>query len=316
MTIRKSSFLGESRAIHELRRLASRLANAAFPIVIEGETGTGKYELALLLHERSSRSREPFVDVHCANLDDVLFESTLFGHERGAFTDARERRVGRLDAARAGTVLFDEVDCLTPMQQAKLLRVIDRRAYERVGGTETLTTAAHFLFTSNRSLRQLASARDFRSDLLYRVSWFVLQIPPLRQRPEDIALLATLLLEETRSNDSLPRMHWSSGAMEALRAHPWMGNVRELKSAVQVVAYLHEDGESIGRSEVERILRATSEFAITGHVSEGLFELRTDAERRLIADALKATEGNRVRAARLLKIGRRTLQVKIAKYGL
>jgi DNA-binding NtrC family response regulator len=316
MNVPHSSFLGQSRAVHELRRLAARLADAPFPILIEGETGTGKYELAVLLHERSVRHTEPFVDIHCANLDDALFDATLFGHERGAFTDAKERRIGRLDAARAGTVLFDDVDCLTPTQQAKLLRVIDRRTFERVGGTDTLATPAHFVFSSNRSLREMAALGSFRSDLLYRVSSFVLHIPPLRHRPEDVALLATLMLEETRSNCSLPRMRWSSEAMDVLRAHPWPGNVRELKSAVQVIAYLHNGADAIDRSEVELGLTATSEIAGGRSAADGLFELRTDAERRLIAEALKTTDGNRAQAARLLKIGRRTLQVKIAKYGL
>src|SRR5882724_10059247 len=151
----KSSFLGDSRAIHDLRRAAGRLGNAPFPIVIEGETGTGKFEFALLLHERSSRGYEPFIDVHCANLSETIFESTLFGHERGAFTDARERRIGRVEAAANGTLLFDEVDCLSELQQAKLLRFIDRRTYERVGGRDTLTSGAGLVFSTNRDLAQL-----------------------------------------------------------------------------------------------------------------------------------------------------------------
>jgi DNA-binding NtrC family response regulator len=300
--------------------MAVRLADAPFPILIEGETGTGKYELALLIHERSSRSTEPFVDIHCANLSETLFEATLFGSERGAFTDARERRFGRIEAAGGGTILFDEVDCLSLEQQAKLLRVIDRRRFERIGGNEVLTTTASVLFATNRDLSALADEGLVRRDFLSRVSCVLLRIPPLRERKEDILLLATLLLEEALLTFRLPRVRWSSAAMTLLKSHSWPGNVRELKTLVHLVAYLHSGGDKIDEAEVahallnRRAMTPTSADA-TG-ASAGLAKFRTDAERQLIVDVLKATAGNRVRAARLLKIGRRTLQQKIAKYGL
>src|SRR5262245_24545246 len=193
----KSAFIGDTASIRELRRQALRFADAPFPILLQGETGTGKYELALLLPERSARTGEPFVAIHCANRSDALFESTVFGHERGAFTDARERRAGKIERARDGTILFDDIDCLTPQQQAKLLRLLDRRQYERVGGVETLTTPAAFLFASNRDIRALASAGEFRPDLFARIACLVLRIPPLRARPDAIAPLATASFRHT-----------------------------------------------------------------------------------------------------------------------
>ncbi len=315
----KSSFLGDSRAIRELRRTALRLADAPFPIVIEGETGTGKFELALLIHERSSRSSDPFVDIHSANLSDELFEATLFGNERGAFTDARQRRIGRVEAAACGTLLFDEIDCLTLTQQAKFLRFVDRRRFERVGGVETLRTDAAFLFATNRDLRELAEDGLFRNDLLARISWIVLRIPPLRERTGDIALLATLLLEETRSTFGQPRVRWSAAAMDMLRSHSWPGNVRELKALVTVVSFLHSGGDTVEEFEVAAALpqpRGNPGHSFVSAEISSLVKLRTETERRVITAALTATAGNRVQAARLLKIGRRTLQMKISKYGL
>jgi DNA-binding NtrC family response regulator len=312
----RSSFVGESQAIHELRRTAARVADAPFPVLIEGETGTGKFELALLIHESSSRASEAFVDIHCANLSDTLFESTLFGHERGAFTDARDRRVGRVEVAAGGTILFDEVDCLSPVQQPRLLRFVDRRCYERVGGRETLTTNAAFLFTTNRSLSTLVSEGSFRSDLFFRIGWLVLRIPPLRDRPEDIALLAALLLEQSRTRLGLPRLRLTASALDLLRRQPWLGNVRELSAFIQVVAYLHSGEEAIDDEEVQDLLARGDATIGLDPTDRGLVKLRTDAERQLIAGALRATAGNRARAAQLLKIGRRTLQAKIAKYGL
>src|SRR6185436_5650626 len=150
----RSRFLGDGRAMAELRRVGARLADFPYPLLITGETGSGKFELALWIHESSSRSNQGFVDVHCANLCESLFESMLFGHERGAFTDARERHDGRIEMAGRGTILFDEVDCLDLRAQAKLLRFVDRRTYERVGGRETYKSPASLIFTTNQDLWQ------------------------------------------------------------------------------------------------------------------------------------------------------------------
>jgi DNA-binding NtrC family response regulator len=314
----RASFFGESSSLIELRKLALRVADAPFSVLIQAESGCGKFELATLIHERSWRASEPFIEVHCANLTEALFESTLFGHERGAFTDARERREGRVTVAKSGTILLDDVDCLSPMQQAKLLRLIDRQTYEPVGATETLTTPARFLFASNRDLWQLCVTGAFREDLYARMSWCVLRIPPLRERPEDIILLATLMLEEARTRYNLPVLRWSDGALKRLRRHTWPGNVRELKALADVAAYLHGESGAISAEAVDSLLasRYGGESADSIAMQMDLPTGRTEAEKRIIEEALRQTDGNRVEAAKLLRIGRRTLHTKITKYRL
>lgn len=311
-----ANFLGDGRALSELRRVATRLADFPYPLLITGETGCGKFELTLWIHENSSHASQPFVDVHCANLTETLFESLLFGHERGAFTDARERHAGRIEAAGCGTLLFDEIDCLDLRTQAKLLRFVDRRTYERVGGRETRRSTASLLFTTNRDLWQMVEAGLFRADLLARITWAVLRIPPLREHPEDITFLAGRFLEEARLQFGTRQLRWSADALHALQRCSWPGNIRELKSVVYVAAYLNGDNPVIDASTLTILLNGRANPALTPGAELSLADARGDVERDVIVEALRRTEGNRVHAARLLKIGRRTLQGKIAKYGL
>ncbi|HEX8407667.1 MAG TPA: sigma-54 dependent transcriptional regulator [Thermoanaerobaculia bacterium] len=313
---RRAAFTGDSRPIADLRRLATRLADFPFPILISGETGTGKYELARHIHEKSRRAGNPFIDVHCANLTPTLFEAELFGHERGAFTDARDQRTGRAELAGRGTLLFDEIDCLDPTLQAKLLRLVDHRLFERVGGRETLSCDAALIFTTNRDLWQMVAQGTFRADLLARISWSPLFIPALREHREDITFLAGMFLEEARARFNLPQVRWDTGALRLLCAHDWPGNVRELKSITYLAAYLHE-GNTIHAERVESLLAARHSAIGGGHnPALDLADARLQSERDVIAEALRRTDGNRVHAARMLNIGRRTLQGKIAKYGL
>jgi DNA-binding NtrC family response regulator len=313
----RSSFLGDGRAMAELRRVGARLADFPYPLLIVGETGCGKFELALWIHESSSRAAQRFVDVNCANLSETLFESMLFGHERGAFTDARERHEGRVETAGRGTLLFDEIDCLDLRTQAKLLRFVDRRTFERVGGRDTHKSPVHLIFTTNQDLWQRADAGQFRPDLLARITWAVLRIPPLRDHPEDVSFLAGRFLEEARSQFGTRQLQWSANALHVLQEYSWPGNVRELKSVVYVAAYLNGNSPVIEPSALTLLLNARSNSALSGQVAElSLAGARGGIERDVIAEALRRTDGNRVHAARLLKIGRRTLQGKITKYGL
>jgi DNA-binding NtrC family response regulator len=310
----RARLFGDGVAMVELRDLAQRLADFPFPVLILGETGTGKYELALWMHEHSLRSQEPFIDVHCANLSESLFESVLFGHERGAFTDAREQRAGRIEIAGRGTVMFDEIDCLDDVLQAKLLRFADRRTYERLGGRTTLQSDAALIFTTNQDLWEMQGEGSFRADLLSRMTWAVLRIPPLRERAEDIPLLAGMFLEEGRRRFDIPRLQWAPEALHMLKTYDWPGNVRELQSVAYFLAFVHS-GDAITEDEVDRALDGRR-GAGTPDKPVTLSGARNEFERRLIADALRQTDGNRVHAAKLLRIGRRTLQGKIAKYGL
>jgi len=314
----RSKFLGDGRAVAELRRVAARLSGFPYPLLVSGETGCGKFELALWIHESSPRALQPFVDVHCANLSDTLFESILFGHERGAFTDARERHAGRIETAGRGTLLFDEIDCLDLRAQAKLLRFVDRRTYERVGGRETNKSSASLIFTTNQDLWQMVEDGTFRSDLLARITWAVLRIPPLRDHPEDITFLAGRFLEEARCEFGTHPLRWSASALHLLQEYHWPGNIRELKSIVYVAAYLSGESNVIEAADLALLLNGRSHPSLTSTANGelSLAGARGDIERDVIVEALRRTEGNRVHAARLLKIARRTLQGKIAKYGL
>jgi DNA-binding NtrC family response regulator len=246
-----------------------------------------------------------------------LFESLLFGHERGAFTDARERHAGRVEAAGRGTMLFDEIDCLDLRNQAKLLRFVDRKTFERVGGRDTLKSPASLIFTTNQDLWQMVQDGTFRADLLARITWAVLRIPPLREHPEDISFLAGRFLEEARVQFGIKTLRWTAEALHLLQEYTWPGNIRELKSVVYVSAYLQRDQTAIDAASLALLLNGRANPALPHHVSElSLSGARGGVERDLIAEALRRTDGNRVHAARLLKIGRRTLQGKIAKYGL
>jgi len=313
---RRLYFLGESEPIQRLRANALRLADAPFPILITGESGTGKYELAMFLHAASLRAKEPFVDVHCATLSETLFESELFGHERGAFTDARERHVGLIERAGSGTLLFDEIDCLAERLQGKLLRFVDRRLYERIGGRESLSSRAALLFASNRPLEDLVESGEFRFDLFSRINWMTLEIPPLRARPKDVAFLANVFLEETRFQLRRATLRWSAAALDGLRQCEWKGNVRELRAVSTILGFLHAGTGVVSREEVDELLKERQRNVANVVRPFGLRDVRGEAEREVIAEALRRTSGNRVHAARLLNIGRRTLQTKITRYRL
>lgn len=313
---RRLYFLGESEPIQRLRADALRLANAPFPILITGESGTGKYELAMFIHAASLRSAVPFVDIHCATLSETLFESEVFGHERGAFTDARERHTGLIERAGSGTLFFDEIDCLPERLQSKILRFVDRRVYERIGGRESLSSRAALLFASNRNLGHLVDDGEFRFDLLSRINWMTIEIPPLRERPKDIAFLANVFLEEVRFQLRRTSLRWSPDALDRLRQFDWKGNVRELRAVSTIVAYMHTGTGIVSFEEVDALLKIRAQN--TGAIVRpfALRDVRGEAEREVIAEALRQTSGNRVHAAKLLNIGRRTLQVKIARYHL
>jgi two-component system, NtrC family, response regulator AtoC len=315
--MRTACFLGDTPAVQQVRRILVKVADAPFPVLIEGETGSGKYEAALLLHERSRRAQQPFAEIHCANLTETLFESTLFGHERGAFPDAHDRQTGRIELADRGTILFDEIDCLSNVCQAKLLRLVDRGSYERVGGRTTFTTSARMVFACNQSVLNLVQKGELRSDLFERIGWLIVRIPPLRERVHDIPLLASLFLEEAHVSYNLARLRWSNDALTTLARHTWPGNIRELKSFAHVAAYLFADQEVIRGTHVESLLASrTPNPATRNDAAASMTARRANLERQVIVEALRHTSGNRVHAARLLNISRRSLQTKISKYGI
>ncbi|AHF92965.1 Fis family transcriptional regulator [Opitutaceae bacterium TAV5] len=240
-----SDLLGNSPAMLRLRQLARRVAPTDTSVLITGENGTGKEMISREIYRHSSRRTGPYIKVNCAALSETLIESELFGHEKGAFTGATNRREGRFELANRGTLLLDEVSEISPNLQAKLLRVLQEREFERVGGTRTIKVNVRILATSNRDLARSVERGDFRSDLYYRLNVFPLHIPPLRERVDDIPLLAEDFLRRFARKYSLRIPGFSDQALAALAAYPWPGNVRELQNTIERAVILSENGRPV-----------------------------------------------------------------------
>jgi two-component system, NtrC family, response regulator AtoC len=288
-----------------------KVARTSATVLLLGESGSGKEVAARVIHERSERRDGPFMAVNCAALAETLLESELFGHEKGAFTGASERRRGRVELAHGGTFFLDEVGELKPELQAKLLRVLQERRFERVGGTRTIETDVRWIAATNRDLRALMDEGRFREDLYHRLAVFPIRMPPLRERRADILPIAASLLGRIARDLNRRPLTLSREAEQKLVSWSWPGNVRELANALERAAIL-ADGTRIdpGHLLLESTSRKPAE-ADTG-------ELRTlaELERDAIERALRAVGGNRRRAADLLGIGERTLYDKIKRYGL
>jgi len=273
-------------------------------ILILGESGTGKDYLAEAIHACSSRRDEPFLHIECASIPADLFESELFGHERGTFTDAQTRKPGKLELARRGTVYFDEIAALAPALQAKLLRTVQERSFSRLGGTATLAFDARVISSSNGDLATLLATGALRRDLYYRINAVTLTLPPLRDRAEDVPLLAAQFLRRTKLR------RFDDAARRMLVSYGWPGNVRELRNAIERAALLEESDRITAASlpirEPEQILAAAARAAWT------LDEL----ESHYIREVLKMTRRNYSRAAEILGINRKTLLEKRRRYGI
>ena len=237
--------LGRSPAMQRLRQLVERVAPTDATVLITGENGTGKEMIARELYRHSPRRNEPYIKINCAALSENLIESELFGHEKGSFTGATDRREGRFELANRGTLLLDEVSEIPPNLQAKLLRVLQEREFERVGGTKTIKVNVRLLATSNRDLMQFVEKGHFRSDLYYRLNVFPVQVPPLRERAEDIVVLAESFLRRTARKHGLKIPGFSDHAVTALTTYPWPGNVRELQNTIERAVILSETGRPI-----------------------------------------------------------------------
>ena len=287
-------------------------ATADIPVLIVGPTGSGKERVARMLHDLGRRSDERFQAVNCAALPDTLFESEMFGHEKGAFTGAHDLKPGRLELADKGTLFLDEVGDLTPAAQAKLLRVLEDRRFERLGGQESISVDFRLISATNRPLDRLVGDGHFREDLFYRVNAFAIQLPALHERQADIPVLSGRFLARFCATHGLPdgAKAFSSEATALLRRYPWPGNVRELESTVARAA-LSAAGRTIQAKDIE-FLHADASPA--GQVSR-LSTLR-EAERAHIADVLNAVAWNKKEAARILAISRGTLYRKILEYHL
>jgi DNA-binding NtrC family response regulator len=312
--VRFDHIIAGSGAMRRALELARRAAANATRVLLTGETGTGKELVARAIHDNGPRAARPFVAVNCAAVPAELCESAFFGHERGAFTGALERRRGWFELAHGGTLFLDEVSSLPPDLQAKLLRVLQDGVAYRVGGEVPLLFDARIISATNRDLRQDVRAGRFREDLFYRLSVFPIHLPPLRERAEDVpALLDHFLAIFARALGS-PAGGWTDEARCALVAHPWPGNVRELQNAVERLVLL-ADGPAVGIQGFEPDAAAAR---TDGPASPGgtLREARAAFERTFIRSALERAEWNRTRAATFLGVNRKTLTLKMKSHRL
>ncbi len=288
--------------------LARSVAPADSTVLLTGETGTGKELVARLIHHWSPRGDQAFVAVNCAALAETLLESELFGHEKGAFTGAVAQRRGRFELAHGGTLFLDEVGEMSPALQAKLLRVLQERTLERVGGTKTVTVDVRVIGATNRDLQQMVAARTFREDLYYRLSVFPIVLPPLRERPTDIIPMAEHILRQASRRLGKRIAGFSNEAQELLRGYPWPGNIRELQNVIERAAILCREGR-IAPTHLNLAPHPSTQAVV------GPKTLR-DLEHEAILAALAANEGNRRKAAEQLGIGLRTLYARLKEYGI
>ncbi len=321
-----SEFLYRDPAMARVVKLAEQVAPSDASVLITGESGTGKEVMAKYLHARSRRASGPFISINCAAIPDNLLESELFGHEKGAFTGAVGRRIGKFEEASGGTLLLDEISEMEVRLQAKLLRALQERLIDRVGGTRPVPVDIRVIATSNRNLAEAVRAGSFREDLLFRLNVVNLKLPPLRERPADIATLAEHFVDKYAKANGLGRRVLSAEALDALLRAPWQGNVRELENTLHR-AVLLADGETIGPdaiampdgtglTEIVATASLASQVARTAEAVTASMVGRTvaDVERDLILDTLDHVLGNRTHAANILGISIRTLRNKLNQY--
>jgi DNA-binding NtrC family response regulator len=301
-----------SSAMREVMDAVSRLAAARSPVLVEGESGTGKNLVARLLHDQGPRRDGPFVKIHCPSMPGELLESDLFGHERGAFTDARFAKPGRIEMAEGGTLYLDQVQDLPLGLQAKILRVVEDKRFERLGGNETLEVDVRIVSSSSVDLRRAVGAGTFREDLYHRLGVLPLQLPPLRERRDDILPLAELFLLRERERGTTRARGFEDPAAALLKGYFWPGNVRELRASVERAALYAREG-------------LVPSGALPGHLLEQPTTLWAGREKRpslkdleqaYIRYVLEQTEGSQTRAAEILGISRKALWEKRRRYGI
>src|ERR1700728_3580474 len=310
MTSAKIQWIAVDSASRRVLELAEKVADTSTTVLITGQSGTGKDQLARWIHERGPRRNAPLLKIDCASLPSELVESELFGHERGAFTGAVARKPGRLEMAQDGTIVLDEIAALTMGMQAKLLRVLEERKFERLGGNETLDMNARLMALTNTDLSKAVAAGRFREDLFFRLNVLPITVPPLRERQADISELARYFLARLGPVHGHADITFDAQTLKSLESYGWPGNVRELKNAVEH-ALVFSKGTQLGPADFPEIVRA-------GKTARGAARLRSleDIEREAIRETLEATHYKIGKAAEILGISRKTLLEKRKKYGL
>jgi DNA-binding NtrC family response regulator len=315
------SIVGRSAEMQRIFQQVRQVAPTRATVLISGESGTGKELIARAVHQHSDRAGKPFVPVNCGALAASLLESELFGHERGAFTHAVRQKPGRFELAHSGTLFLDEISETSLDFQVKLLRVIETGRFERVGGTEILHADVRLLAATNRNLEQMVAEGRLREDLFYRLNVIRIDLPPLRDRPEDIPLLVEAFLREFRQAHRKKIDRVNPAAMAILQRYPWPGNVRRLRNAIEAIVIMATDQDTeIGPQHLPPDIRQDGESSETnGAGAEVRIRIGAslqDVEREMIRATLAQTAGNRARTARLLGIGRKTLYRKLEEYEL
>ena len=316
---RFDQIVGTSSAIREVVALARKVAQSeASTVLIQGESGTGKDLLAKAIHYESARGEEPFMEIACTAMQETLLESELFGHERGAFTDAKNQKRGLFELAHGGTVFLDEIGDMSGGLQAKLLRVLEERRFRRVGGTKDVTVDIRVMAATNRDLHQIVETGTFRKDLYYRLQVITITIPPLRERREDIPLLARHFLEHfsREFKRRLPRL--SPAAERLLVQYDWPGNVRELRNVIERAMILEDTAELLPAHlspEIAGLAAPPPAPAARFRLPDTGVNL-DDVEREFVRQALELTGGNQTRSARLLGLTRDELRYRLKKFGL
>jgi DNA-binding NtrC family response regulator len=307
------NIIGQSPVMTEIFEIVQQVAPTRATVLVLGESGTGKELIAKALHQLSPRVRQPFVTVHCAALAPTLLESELFGHEKGAFTGAHERRIGRFEQAQGGTLFLDEIGEIDATIQVKLLRFLGERTFERVGSNKTLTADVRLVAATNKHLEELVKAGKFREDLFFRLRVVEIELPPLRERTGDIPLLAQSFLREFAKENGKAVNDFTVDALEALMKFSWPGNVRELRTAIEHAVVLSRS-ERIALRDLPPSVRGGS--VADTKMLQGKDLTVKGAEKQLIERALKETDGNRTRAAQKIGMSRRTFHRKLHEYHL
>jgi len=327
--------VGSSPKMQEIYKMVGQVAPSDVTVLLRGESGTGKELIARAIYHHSLRSNQPFLPVNCAAIPDTLLESELFGHEKGAFTGATSRRIGKLEQCQGGTIFLDEIGDMSLSTQAKLLRVLQEKSFERLGGTETIKVDIRFIVATNKNLEEAISNGRFREDLYYRLNVVSITIPPLRERKEDITDLVSYFLKKFNRELKRGTVGITPSAMEKITSYEWPGNVRQLENVLKRARVLcqgewiledqllfekgwekREAEEELSKRNLEDLLDALFEELSNAPATPQDFDMISNLERGLILRALQKTKGNQLKAAMLLGIHRSTLRGKMEKYNI
>ena len=306
--------VGNSSTLVDVLDKVKLVAPSRATVLLEGETGTGKELIAQAIHQNSTRARQAFVPVHCAALAANLLESELFGHEKGAFTGASERRIGRFEAADGGTLFLDEIGEIDASTQVKLLRFLETRSFERLGSSKTVQVDVRLVCATNRNLSEMAKSGEFREDLLYRLNVVTINLPPLREREDDLPILMQHYINYFAAENGVPPIRLAADAMSVLRAYAWPGNIRELRNFCENIVVLNRGAELTAYDLDPKYREEMTRVESVRSVSSSPSLSKEENEKRLLRNALIKANGNRTKAAAMMGISRRTLHRKLIQW--